>query len=95
MNKYMTDLKIIEKIDKVNIKVNYTNIKINNIENKLDKLNYNIKLIYEYLLLSKVNNDFKCVENKNIDKDSHIDDYTTDFNLGNTNITDKLCIIIE
>ena len=67
MNKHMSDLKILEKLNKIDAKVINNNKKINDIENKLDKLNENIKLIYEHLLKEKVKNDFKSLENKNDD----------------------------
>ena len=57
----MIDLKISEKLNKIDTKVINNNKKINDIENKLDKLNENIKLIYEHLLSEKVKNDSKLL----------------------------------
>lgn len=67
----MSDLKILEKLNKIDAKVINNSKKINDIENKLDKICENIKLIYEYLLPEKVKNDFKYLENKNDDSNSN------------------------
>ena len=67
----MSDLKILEKLNKIDAKVINNSKKINDIENKLDKISENIKLIYEYLLPEKVKNDFKYLENKNDDSKLH------------------------
>ena len=42
----MSDLKILEKLNKIDSKVINNSKKINDIENTLDKLSENIKLIY-------------------------------------------------
>lgn len=63
----MSDLKIIEKLNKIDAKVINNNKKINDIENKLDKCHEYLKLIYDHLLLSKVHDDFKSLENKDND----------------------------
>ena len=63
----MSDLKILEKLNKIDSKVINNSRKINDIENKLDKCYEYLKLIYEYLLPEKVKNDFRYLENKNDD----------------------------
>lgn len=46
----MADLKILEKINKIDLKIIYYSKKINDIENKLDKLNSKIELMCELFI---------------------------------------------
>lgn len=63
----MPELKILEKLNKIDAKVINNNKKIHDIENKLEKSHEYLKLIYEHLLLYKVHDDFKSLENKDDD----------------------------
>lgn len=63
----MPELKILEKLNKIDAKVINNNKKIHDIENKLEKCHEYLKLIYEHLLLYKVHDDFKSLENKDDD----------------------------
>ena len=64
MNYTIVDIKILEKLNKIDNKMNNYNNKIYDIDKKIDKLSNYIKLIYYNLIFNAEKNCEKTVKNE-------------------------------